>query len=108
MLKVDRHTRETEPMGVGALVPPLRPGRTFADLAAALQVSAPVAHVELAVAMANLGVTAESMTARDLVELAPEIRRVADYQCLIHESLRATIHEQVEGLIRDAESASQE
>jgi hypothetical protein len=104
----DRHTRETAPMGVAPLVLPLRPGRTFTDLAAALEVSASVAHVELAAAMANIGVTAESLTTPDLVLLAPEIRRVADYQCLVHESLRTTIHERVETMIRDAERAPKE
>jgi len=104
----DIHTRETAPLGVAPLVAPLRPSRAFADLAAALEVSASVAHIELAAAMANIGVTADNLTTLDLIRLAPEIRRVADYLCLVHEPLRSAIHEQAERLIRDAESAPNE
>jgi len=106
--KDDLHTRETTPFGVASLVPPLRPSRAFADLAAALEVSASVAHVEMAAAMANIGVTAENLTTLDIVRLGPAIRRVADYLCLVHEPLRSAIHEQAERLIRDAESAPNE
>jgi hypothetical protein len=104
----DLHTRETTPFGVAPLVPPLRPSRAFADLAAALEVSASVTHIEMGAAMANIGATAENLTTPDLIRLGPEIRRVADYLCLVHEPLRATIHAQVERLIRDAESAPKE
>jgi hypothetical protein len=106
--KDDRHTRETAPMGVAPLVPPLRPGQVFADLAAALHVTPSAAHIELATAMANIGVTAEDLTLRDLVRLAPDIRRVADYLGLVQEAMRTTIHEHVEKLMRDAELAPQD
>ena len=101
----DLHTRETAPLGIAPLVEPLRPSKAFADLAAAFEISASLAYLEMTAAMANIGVTAETLTMRDLIRLGPDIRRVADYLSLVHEPLRATIHEQVERLIRQAESA---
>jgi len=107
-LQDDLQTRETAPLGVTPLVPPLRPSEAFAELAAALEVSPSLAYLEMAAVMASIGVTAESMTTLDLVRLAPDIRRVADYLSLVHEPLRTTIHEQVEKLIRDAGSTQKE